>query len=208
MQPHELSRTISTLNSRKKIRCVVTRPCKRMDCFNCRQKRREFFVNAGLAFAKEKKLDLHLVISWRETTYQDSWLRLAERSRILSKSLSSLKIGAYIRVLCVDEIGYERFPHMHYLINHQSVEKFEKVYVKKLKRPRSSMFVTDAYEIEGLLGYFFDQNFLPAHRDLERIKGTRIISASRPMRCCFPTYQLEKQLHDLTFSIDDGKKAV
>lgn len=195
----------STLNSRKsRIRCVFNFPCKSMNCKNCIKRRRAFFSGSGALFAAKNNLDTHLIVSWHwrnkirfrdHTTGEDyfteinQWPILMTRSALLSKRMSGVKAKPYIRVLA---IGNEGCPHIHFLTTAMVAKKVIKICrifgdQVKIKSDR-------VYDAKGLLGYFFDQNFLPTINHPNKIKGIRLITASRPMPCGFPTTKRLKSL--------------
>ena len=179
----------STLKSRTtKIKCTQYWPCKRMTCSHCKKRRRHFFVQSGVLFALEKNLTEHLTLSWIPLKNQDSWRLLSQRMGTLAKALSGVKPGPYIRVC---SIGPRKCPHVHFLVSKETARKICLVAKRKWPR-RSPISQTKVFNPEGLLGYFFDHNFLPSFLDSERIRRMRLISASRPMICGFPTFLQEK----------------
>lgn len=187
MNAYDLMSSQETLNSRKsKILCSYYRPCKRMTCENCRKTRREYFVDSGLILAKKHNLNTHLIISWNWSKCDENWLKLSDNVSRLSKKMSGIRIKPYIRVISIGEQGN---PHIHFLTNSQTSEKII-TSAYKLWSPESLViYQSEANYPEGLLGYFFDQNFIPSYLDSNRIKGIRLLAASRPMRCGFPTYR-------------------
>ncbi len=186
-----------TLNSRSKknIRCTVAYPCKRMTCIDgCVERRRAFFIHCGIFFGKQWDLDTHMTISWEWRKDNDnSWEIIISNMGKLSKFMSGLKVGKYIRVISV---GTKGCPHVHLLVSKKTRDKIDKI-VKKKWSNTSTTHSVSLFNIEGELGYFFDQNFLVSQLDLKRIKGTRLLSAARPMPCCFPTFHHEKNFRIL-----------
>ena len=187
-----------TLNSRnKKIRCSDKFRCKRMTCEVCMRIRRRYFVENGVKFASVNALDTHLIVSWHWSSIvkmdnyhveQDQWLPLVVRTGILSKKMSGVKAKPYIRVLA---IGKKGCPHIHFILSEAVANKVRKICDKRWGKKVETNHIR-IHDVQQLLGYFFDQNFLPTVNRLDRIKGIRLITASRPMRCGFPTRPTKK----------------
>lgn len=197
----------STLNSRKRpSRCSFNYPCKRMNCTNCIERRRRYFVVSGVLFSESRKLDTHLIISWRWrdhitwkdysgkkfVTELDQWPKLLNRSTVLSKTMSGIKAKPYIRVLAIGEKGC---PHIHFLTTKAVAKKITKIY-KKYWFDQADLKIDRVYDHRGLLGYFFDKNFLPTVNHPNKPKGIRLITASRPMPCGFPTNKAYRSLKE------------
>lgn len=184
-----------SLNSRSKFKCTKSWPCKRMSCLYCHYRRRWFFVERGLLHAQQKKLNTHVIVTWPKEELQDAWDTVINNTRVLSKTLSGCKAGPFIRVISTG--SRSKTPHVHYLVNERTASLIKRIVHKTwlpLKRARRRVIVKidNTYKVKGLLGYFFDQNFIPACLDPNRIKGIRILSASRPMRTCFPLKRVLK----------------
>lgn len=99
------------------------------------------------------------------------------------------RVGPFIRTLA---IGLRKeAPHVHYLIRPDRAEMLEKL-VKKYAPEGTRKFidVEAAYDVSGLLDYFFQKNFLPSVTDPNRIKGVRLISGCRGI-----TYGYPKKAH-------------
>lgn len=180
----EFKSTGGTSNSRKRprIRCIPSWPCKRMVCSVCVRRRREYFINSGTQFSKRNHLESHVVVSWPLQQDEDPWLVLVQRMPELSKALSSAPVGPYIRTLGV---GAEHCPHVHFLVRCDSSLLIKKT-IDGWDNWKCNLHIDSVYDVEGLLGYFYDQNFLPAYNNPARAKRIRILSASRGMLCGFP----------------------
>ncbi|WP_413289304.1 hypothetical protein [Bdellovibrio sp. HCB337] len=149
-------------------------------------------MEAGTRYALSKNLNFHLILSWpKNSAPADPWMRLCADSARLSKALSGAKAGPYIRVL---SIGPKECPHIHFLVNEASLAKVICAFNKKCPRVGRKIFEEKTYEVKELLGYFYDRNFLPSFNDPSRPKGIRLLSASKPMRCGFPSYKSERDL--------------
>lgn len=181
-----------TLNSTKPVfLCTNHRPCKRINCCNaCYLKRRDFFITSGLVFCKQWSLDCQLVISWSIPPGMSAWETLISSMQHLSKIMSARKVGKYIRVVSVSPEGN---PHVHLLVNFETAKQIELLAKKKWLRKRYNSLITKLYNTEGILGYFYDVNYAYSMRDPDKIKRTKLISASRPFPCCFPV--LEQAAH-------------
>lgn len=184
-----------TLNSRKPIgKCKRNWFCKKMTCERCIARRRDFFVKWGSYHADNNNLNTHLTLSFGCTKYDDPWLKIHSCSSTLSKKMSGIKAGPFIRVYGV---GPKGGPHIHFLVNDKSIGKIIKIFKSDFSNKNNDALYTPAPCPEGLLGYFFDKNFVTSYSDPNRVKGMRLISASRPMPCCFPTYKQELELDKL-----------
>ena len=179
----------STLNSRlalrRPLRCSDNWPCKRMTCPSCRYRRRNHFINNGVRFAEEHGINVHCVVSWPLQFGENPWGKILRHSPVLSKAMSG-KIGKYIRTIGIGERCAT--PHVHYLVQEEAFQLFR----EKARQlgPQETLIFPERFEVaqdlEGLLGYFFDRNFLLAFLDSERPKRTRIISGSRGLSYGFP----------------------
>jgi hypothetical protein len=85
----------------------------------------------------------------------------------------------------VIDVGKTGTPHIHYLVNQSAVARIRKV-VKK-RWPNTAFFQGEADEVRGLLGYFFQKNFLPATLSISRPPRMRLLSGSRGIRYGFPS---------------------
>lgn len=175
--------------AKPKVKCSASRPCKRMRCSHCITVRRRYFIEEGYYHAKLKKLNTHLVISW--TKSDEPWMRLYSNMSKLSRLMSGRNVGAYIRVTSVGPNGC---PHVHFLVNGASSKKINSLTKKAWPKKLSDLYEEAISDTETLLGYFFDRNFLPSYNDPNRIKGIRLVSASRPMRCGFPKSNFSKNI--------------
>lgn len=169
-----------------KIKCTKNWNCKRMQCETCAYKRKQFFVNCGLICTKQWGLDTFVTISWRwQNPANNSWCVATSNMSKLSKKMTCKRIRPYIRVLAV---GNKNCPHVHLSLSKLNAQKLllmcPKLWGKKVNI--DSKPITDAAE---LLGYFFDQNFLISYKDHRRVKGIRLLSASRPMPCGYPSFK-------------------
>ena len=164
-----------------------------MTCQNCKIRRRNFFISRGFQHAVDKGLIFHVIVSWinfKET--DDRWLKLIINSRTLSKTLSGAKMGAYIRVISLGKRSST--PHAHYLVNKETANLIQRVAHKKWSQDKVRVHIRQIIKIHPLLGYLYDNNFIPSQNDPERIKGIRLLSASRPMKVGFPTLKQEHLL--------------
>lgn len=160
------------------------RPCKRMECDGCAERRRLYFVESATILASRKMLDLHCTVTLPCSEYDDPWLKLSTLSTILSKRLTG-KIGPFIRTLAIGE--EKRAPHVHYLIRS---DRSERLYaIMKTYAPKDTRIYVDtevAFNIEALLDYFFKKNFLISINTPDRIKGIRLLSGSRGITYGYP----------------------
>jgi hypothetical protein len=174
-------------------KCSRGWPCKRMNCPTCLARRRRFFLAGGLLLIKKRGLAWHIVVSWpMSDEEEDIWAKLIRCSARLGKALAGVKAGPYIRALGV---GGEGCPHVHYIAGKVTGDV---IYNKahSLWPIAGSVLVhrKALYDAQGLLGYFFDRNFVPAVLDTLRPRRVRLLSASRPMRCGFPKYRDERAM--------------
>lgn len=179
------------LNSRKPVNCYENWFCKKMTCPRCRELRRDFFVKSGVEYAEQTQLDRHLVITFKIQSYADQWAWLSNNVRQLSKKMSGARVGPYIRVMSV---GKKNCPHIHFLIGEKSLNKIVHILKMRFVNNIFDFHIKSVTSCDGLLGYFFDKNFIVSSHDPNRIKGLRLISASRPMPCGFPTYKRIQQM--------------
>lgn len=181
----------ASLNSRKpRIKCTRSWPCKRMACLSCRMRRRTFFVARGSAHSRKYGLSRFVTVSWVFVGSGDSWLKLVSLNGDLSKTLSGMRAGPFIRVISIGERA--RTLHAHYIVRETTADIIQQV-VRKKWAQIARVHMKPIANIYGVLGYVFDQNFLPSYFDLERIKGIRLLSASRPMPTGFPTSRTREQ---------------
>lgn len=183
-----------SLNSRKsKIICTPRRRCKRMACDTCKEIRRNYFVTSGLQFAITNNMNTHLVLSWGKKRKGCNWLYLLSNISRLSTRVAGVKIRPYIRVI---SIGPEGCPHVHLLTTFEAASRItalaRKLWGRKIKSFSKELNRIDP-DAANVLGYFFDMNFIPSFFDETRIKGIRLISATRPMRCGFPSKRSDQQ---------------
>lgn len=193
----DLIETVVTLNSRKtSIRCRPLRPCKRMNCESCIKRRRQFFINCCLLFGQQWQLTSHLIISWEwNKDFENSWPVVIGAMSKLSKLMSGRKVGKYIRVISVGAMGC---PHVHLLVSTATRNKIIQIVQKEWPQNKVKIQNKYIYDLNGISGYFFDENFLISQNDLNRIKGTRLVSAARPMPCCFPSFKQESHFEYLS----------
>jgi hypothetical protein len=189
----ELRSSGETLNSRSmRSRCTECWPCKKMKCVSCRKRRREFFVRCGIIFSHQWCHTTHLVISWPwNSEVRNSWDVVVNSMDVLSKFMSGRKVGPYLRVTSV---GPDGCPHVHFLVADITCEKIKRIVSQKWPAIATKVNSSQIHDFEGILGYFFDQNYIPSQNDPDRIKGIRLTSATRPMPCGFPTHKQERQI--------------
>ena len=195
--PSDLIETVVTLKSRKScIKCRPVRPCKRMTCESCIKRRRQFYINCCSIFGQQWQLKVHLIISWEwRKQFEDSWPIVIKSMSKLSKLMAGRRVGKYIRVISVGSRGC---PHVHLLVSTATQAKILRIIEKAWSQNKVKFEVKSIFDLDGISGYFFDENFLLSQNDLNRIKGTRLVSASRPMPCCFPSFKQEKQFERIS----------
>lgn len=160
------------INSKKK-QCYESRRCKGMDCYICREIKKDFIIEKGTIFADLKKLNTHVVISWKVHNLENarSWWDFYEKSKSFNKSISP-KIGFYIRTL---GIGPVHGAHTHYLVNSSSCEL-----LKKYAEKNSFGYYTQpTFQTPELLSYFFDRNYIKVQCHKMKIPRIRVFSGSR-----------------------------
>lgn len=180
----QLGKEVSLNSKKRSIRCSDNWLCKRMTCSFCRLKRRAFFVNNATVYCAAHEINTHFIVSWRRLSKEHPWTTIQRQLPKLSKAASG-KIGKYIRTIGIG--GRCSTPHIHYLLQSERVEKLRGIALRK-GPPGTDVEVDVTYDPEGLLGYFYDQNFLVAHLDPERPRRIRIISGSRGSPCGFPKH--------------------
>lgn len=178
----QFGKGVSLNSSQRSIRCTDKWLCKRMTCSHCRLKRRGFFVNNATAYCEGHQIDTHFIVSWRRYNREHPWTTIQRYLPELSKSASG-KIGKYIRTIGIGSRCST--PHVHYLVQAERIESVKKTALRKGPLG-TDIEVIKAHDPEGLLGYFYDQNFLVAHLDPERPRRIRILSGSRGSPCGFP----------------------
>jgi len=197
-----------TLNSRtKKVRCSPPHfHCKRIDCETCMILRRDWIVKNGVELAMQNDLNVQLIVAfpwWPKIrrkgheTDVDSLQKLISNASILAKKMSGVKARPYIRFIA---IGKKGCPHFHFIVSNKTADKIEKI-CKKIWSSKVVIEKSSIYNVKELLGYFFDQNFYPTYFHPDKVKGTRLISGSRPMKCGFPN---KKQICEM-YNVDIGK---
>lgn len=182
-----------TLNSKVIYICLDKRPCKRIrTCNSCRLKRRYFFVQSGCDFSKKYNLDSFITVSFLSLNDRGDWAEFLELARSLSKKSTSSHKMKYIRTL---GMGSRLCAHIHYLTTMAGAQKIKLLArSKSFKRSSSvNICIKKADDLGGLLGYFYDQNFIPAFCDPLRPKGIRILSASKGMPCGFPSLKNKRK---------------
>lgn len=185
----------ATENTARIVRkCREFRPCKRTICWDCQERRRAYFVEAGTLLAEKKGLNLHVTVTWSLSSGDTPWEGLVDLSAVLSKRLTG-RIGPFIRTLA---IGKRDAPHVHYLINADFKKRF--YFLAKSNCPKGSRIFIDSeltYDVSGLLDYFFNRNFTPTVNDPRRVKGIRLLSGSREkMTYSYPRTKHWKQLKE------------
>lgn len=172
-----------------------------MTCKDCIKIRRDFFIENGLNLVSANTLDTHLIVSWywSETIQRDchsveldKWQRLITNASRLSKKMSGIKAKPYIRVLAIGELGC---PHLHFILSDATATKVKKI-CTKLWGKKVEVNLIKIFSVQNLLGYFFDQNFIPTVNHPDKIKGVRLLTASRPMLCGFPPKKLREKLKE------------
>ena len=185
-----------TSNSNKKkerIVCTFHFPCKRMICSTCVTKRGDYLAESAYLFAKASGLDFHLIINWSCQDEDEVWKIMLKEIPELTKLLSG-RIGPYVRTI---GLGKNHNPHLHYLIRSELepfIRKRAKAFNKKYPQNKITVVGKKAREPLGLLGYFFDQNFLPLFNDPRRPKRLRILSGSRGVCYGFPSREQIRKL--------------
>lgn len=169
----------STTNMRHKSawRCAEFHPCKRTECSSCMERRRQYFVFMAKQYSIEVGLNRHATVTWPLSKSDDAWNRLQSLSKMLPQRVTG-RIGPFIRVLA---IGLKSdAPHTHYMIRSDSEDVFKKI-IKKYSPhgSRVSLKTEFIYDVENLLNYLYEINFMPTASDPRRIKGMRLISGSR-----------------------------
>lgn len=173
------------LNSRLKIKCKSSFLCKRMTCSSCQSIRRARFVKYGLKHCQMNQLSTHLIITWKKASFEkDPWQELLSSNRILSQSISSKRAGHFIKVISLSMEN--KTPHVHYVVSKSTAKKITRVSREKW---RNNLVICEKLikknQIENVLGYLFDRNYIPSILDSERPKGVRLLTASRPMKTGF-----------------------
>jgi hypothetical protein len=180
MKIYELIKSRSTLNSRYRIICTESRPCKRMFCVQCYKKRRAFFISKGRQLIVHNKLDCFATLSLTCDT-DGPWGSVTRVTPKLSKQMSG-KIGKYIRCISIGEGAST--PHIHYILSKMAGEKLDQITF--VMKERSSFCKEKIFDSSGVLGYMFDQNFMYTFLLPDRPRRIRLLSASRQMPCGFP----------------------
>jgi hypothetical protein len=173
----------ATLNSKKHkaTYCSEFRPCKRMTCDGCSDRRRKYFIGVGLIRAVHFGLDTHVVISWPLKDGECEWSVLNGSVYKLSQATNG-KRGEYIRVAA---LGEKRTPHIHFLVTHAVAMLIRNKALKgSLRTPRIS--IDKAFDPESLLGYFYDRNYEHTYLLPDRPKRIRLLSGSRGMSYGYP----------------------
>ncbi len=201
-----------TLNSRnKKIRCSPPNfYCKRIECETCMNLRRDWIVWNGCELAKKNNLNIQMVVSFNwwvkiqrkdEVTDVDNLQRLIANASTLAKKMSGVKARPYIRFIA---IGKKGCPHFHFILSKSTADKIEKI-SKKIWMNKAVIETSAVYDVKNFLGYLVDQNFFPTYFHPSKIKGTRLISASRPMKCGFPSNEQIYKMYNESVGIVENK---
>lgn len=187
----------------RKNRCSPNRNCKRMSCRKCAKLRRDYFIKCGLLCGTQWALDSFVTVSWKWSDDSDnSWCIAINNMDKLSKKMNSNRIRPYIRVLAV---GKKNCPHVHFSISKSHSQKLAAVVTQIWKKRAVNIQIQPIQDLEGLMGYFFDQNYLVSQLDPNRVKGIRLITASRPMPYGFPNI---KSLAQVTHFVDELLKTL
>ncbi len=185
---------IKLQNQHKQRRCGKWRPCKRMECVGCVERRLDYFLRATTFLINKHGIDCHCTISLPLSENDDVWLRLQSLSAILTEKLTG-RIGPFVRILA---LGKEKgTPHVHYLIQEKYFKAFESV-AKKSSPKKTRISQKEIYGIHGLLEYLFISNFLPTDTHPDKIKGIRLISGSRGITYGYPRKKHWKHLELMT----------
>ncbi len=186
--------------TKRYLHCTFQRPCKRHNCDQCQPKRRQYITVVGAHVARLRGLNFHCGIT---TTVgpqgrddRDPWQVANTLATNVSRTLRG-RIGPFIRVAAVSYKAQYSFPHLHFIIQRPVTEKFLYLLRRKFGKKRMHVWAdpNPTYDIEGLLGYLFDQNYLPAVSDPNRIKGRRVWSGSRGLCYGYPNKHELKRLH-------------
>lgn len=179
--------------------CTKRRECRR--CNHCMDKWRKHFITEGVAHIKQHTLNSTIAVSTlRPLAITDPWLTLSGLSTACSRLLSG-RIGPYIKVLGIEpkkrnKDGTFETPkfgeafqfvilHIHYILKNDAASIAQRLAAKKIPHVGVGKII-HLQDPENYLGYLFDENAKPTFCDPDRIKGTRCITASRPMRYGFP----------------------
>jgi hypothetical protein len=203
--------------TKRYIQCSPQRPCRRHNCDQCQPKRRRYITVVGAHFTELKKLNTHCgitaIVGPKDADDRDAWMVVNQLAETVSRALRG-RIGPFIRVSAVSYKSRFSFPHLHFIIQQSAKEKFLRLLKRKFANSRARIWVDPNLisDAEGLLGYLFDQNYLPAINDPSRIKGRRVWSGSRGLSYGFPNKQELKKLYaleqrDISLSSCDFKKS-
>ncbi len=181
------------LNSRAKIICKPKFRCKRMSCRRCRAIRRAYLIVSGGSLIRSQGECSHLILSWINSD-NDPWKVLLERAYAVIKALSH-KVSFFIRFLSLGERS--ETPHLHMIIKATEENIVRNLVKLKSLNCKHRIHCSSIYDPEGLLGYLFDQNFIPSFFHNDRPKGIRLISGSRKIKYGFPDAVAQKQIESL-----------
>lgn len=198
-----------TLNSRKlKIKCnPPSFHCRRVECSYCKEIKKLWIVFNGAKLAWKNNLKVHCVVSfnWQDeikrgqfNTETDQFQTLVAKTGVLSKKMSGLKAKPFIRVMAIGESGC---PHIHFIVSEQTFIKIDRI-CNKLWPQKHTIRAFEISHVRPLLSYFFDRNYIPTFYHPNRIKGVRLFTGSRPMKCGFPTNkELDKMKRDIQANV-------
>lgn len=191
----DLVRAGATLNSpRKWPKCHLSRPCKRVQvCDGCRSRRRQYFIEMGSRIVLQKRLTTLLTLAW--TNSECPWSVLLGRA-IKAISIVRKNGGKQIRVMA---IGTQRTPHLHVLLAPHNCELSCKR-IRSLPAPeRPTIQYKGIAEPKGLLGYIFDQNYMPTLSLTDRPRRIRLLTGCRGMSYGYPPrHEWERYLNLLS----------
>lgn len=177
--PHNSESECVTRNQRN---CYPRRRCRRFHCDTCMSERRIHFIRNGCSYIEDNKLLAFCTIAFEPFPgWLGQWEALFSNLELIWRKFYRHPSPRYIRCLSICSNGK---PHIHLILSTLGAERISRI---ARSRVRDCSIVTEqVFDPEGLLGYLFDVNFEYAIRLADRPKRTRLLSASRGMRCGFP----------------------
>jgi hypothetical protein len=78
-------------------------------------------------------------------------------------------------------------PHIHLILNAKEAVRYVDIANEfTINLDCKNAVVKPAYDLEGLLGYFYDQNFVVTQMITTKPRGVKLLTASKGMKCGFP----------------------
>lgn len=180
---------------KKKLICSSNFKCKRVSCMVCSEIRRKSFIDSGVKYCLQHNMDTFVTVKATGILERQGyeWDDLSYYNRKIWTRFHRHGIK-YIKCLSMDSEINELYlhPHFHLVLKcHDALRYVDIACDMIINHLYKTAVIKPIEDLEGVLGYIYDQNFKFTQMLQTKPKRIKLLTASKGMRCGFPRYVKE-----------------